>query len=79
MTDEELREAIRDANNDVDSLSSSPPKGPLPQEEVSRREMVLLRQMTLYKIEDAKEHNRKDLERFNTEIYDLITALVKSH
>ena len=79
MTDKELQKAIRDANKDVKSLSSSPPSGPFPQHKVRRREMILLRQITLYKIEDAKKCKRKDLERFNTEIYDLITTFVKSH
>jgi len=79
MTDKELQEAIRNANKDVKSLSSSPPSGPFPQREVRHREMILLRQMTLYKIENAKKCKRKDLERFNTEIYDLITTFVKSH
>jgi hypothetical protein len=79
MTDKELQEAIDDANKDVRSLSSSPPSGPFPQHEVTRREVILLRQLTLYKIEDAKKCRRKDLERFNTEIYNLVTPLVKPH
>jgi hypothetical protein len=78
MTNKELQEAIKDATDDVKSLSSSPSSGPFPQHEVTRREMILLRQLTLYKIGDAKKYRRKDLERFNTEIYNLMTALVKS-
>ena len=78
MTNKELREAIKDATDDVKDLSSSPPSGPFPQHEVTRREMILLRQLTLFKIEDAKKCKRKDLERFNTEIYNLMTAFVKS-
>ena len=79
MTNKELREAIKDTTDDVKNLSSSPRNGPFPQHEVTRREMILLRQLTLYKIEDAKKCKRKDLERFNSEIYNLITAFVKSH
>jgi len=79
MTDKELQEAIRDANKDIDGLSSSPPSGPFPQHEVKRREMILLRQLTLYKLEDARKHNQKSLEHFNTEIYSLMTSFVKSH
>ena len=79
MTNKELQKAIEDATDDVKSLSSSPPSGPFPQHEVTRREMILLRQLTLFKIEDAKKCKRGYLERFNTEIYDLITAFVKSH
>lgn len=77
MTNKELQKAINDAIDDVKNLSSSPPSGPFPQHEVTRREMILLRQLTLYKIEDAKKCKRKDLERFNTEIYNLMTAFVK--
>jgi len=79
MTNKELQKAIKHATGDVKSLSSSPRSGPFPQPEVRRREMILLRQLTLYKIEDAKKCRRRDLERFNTEIYDLITTFVKSH
>ena len=63
MTNKELQKAIKDATDDVRSLSSSRPSGPLPQHEVTRREMILLRELTLYKIEDAKKCRRKDLER----------------
>lgn len=79
MTNKELQKAIKEATDDVKSLSSSPPSGPLPQHEVTRREMILLRQLTLFKIEDAKKCKRKDLECFNTEIYNLMTAFVESH
>ena len=79
MTDEELQEAIKDAENDVKSLSSPPPSGPLPEHEVRRREIILLRQLTAYKIVDAKKESRKDLEHLNTLIYDLMTSFVKSH
>jgi hypothetical protein len=79
MTNKELEKAIKEATDDVKNLSSSLPSGPFPQHEVTRREMILLRQLTLFKIGDAKKSKRKDLERFNTEIYNLITAYVKSH
>ena len=61
MTDEELQEAIKDANKDLDILHSLPLSGPLPQHEVWRREMILLRQLTAYKIEDAIKQGKKDL------------------
>jgi hypothetical protein len=79
MTNKELQKAIKHATDDVKSLSSSPLSEPFPPHEVTRREMILLRQLTLYKIEDAKKCKRKDLERFNTEIYDLMTAFVKAY
>jgi cytochrome b involved in lipid metabolism len=78
MTNKELQKAIKDATDEIRNLSSSPASGPFPQHEVTRREMILLRQLTLLKIEDAKKCKRKDLECFNTEIYDLMTAFVKS-
>ncbi|MCD6453046.1 MAG: hypothetical protein J7K77_02015 [Dehalococcoidales bacterium] len=74
MTDEELQKAIEDAENNVKGLSSPPPSGPLPEQEVRRREMVLLRQLTLYKIVDAKRQNKKGLELLNTAIYGLMVA-----
>jgi len=43
------------------------------------REMILLRQLTLYKIADAKKQNKKDLELFNTAIYGLMASFVKSY
>ena len=79
MKDEELQEGIKDANNDIDSLSLSPPSGPLPQHEVRRREVILLRQLTAYKIEDAKNKGDRQSELFNTAIYDLMTSFVKSY
>ena len=79
MPNKELQRAIKDATDDVKNLSSSPSSGLFPQNEVRHREMILLRQLTLYKIEDAKKRKRKDLDRFNSEIYNLITAFVKSH
>ena len=78
MTNKDLEKAIKHATDDVKNLSSSPRSGPFPQQEVRRREIILLRQLTLYKIEDARKCKRKDLERFNSEIYNLITAFVKS-
>jgi len=47
MTNEELQEAIKDANKDIEALSLSPPSRPFPSHEVRRREAILLRQITL--------------------------------
>lgn len=79
MTDEELQEAIKEANNDIRSLSAPRPSGPLPEPEVRRREAILLRQLTLYKIEDARIQNKKDIEVFNTALYALLTSFVRSY
>lgn len=77
MTDEELQAAIQDVN---ESMANWPrPKQPLPPHEVRRREMVLLSQLTLYKIEDARKQNDKNLEFFNTAIYGLLTSFFESY
>ena len=72
MTDEELQEALEDATNDISNLSR--PTRPLPQHVVSRREIILLRQLILYQIKDAKKREMGNLERFNSDLYNLITA-----
>ena len=77
MTDEELQEAIKVAEDDVKGLSKSLLNGPFPEHEVRRREMILLRQLTLYKIYDARKQGKKDLERLNTAIYGLMTSFLK--
>ena len=79
MTDEELQEAIKDVENDVKSLSLSRPSGPFPQHEVKRREIILLRPLTLYKIEEARKQGNKELELLNTALYGLMTSFVESH
>jgi hypothetical protein len=80
MTDEELQQAIQDANEALNSLTSPHQyRGPFPQLEVRRREIILLRQLTAYKIQDAREQGEKDLELFNTEIYRLMTSFLESY
>ncbi len=77
MTDKELKNAIKEANEALDALS--PPSGPLSAGEVRFREMVLLRQLTLYKIEDTRKQDRKDLELLNIEVYNLMNSFVHSY
>ena len=77
MTDEELQEEIQDVREIRDNLPR--PSAPLPQHDVRRREMLLLRELTLYKMEDAKKRNKKDLELLNTQIYDLIISFTESY
>lgn len=80
MTDDELQQAIKVANEALDSLSSPHQyKGPFPQQEVTRREIILLRQVTAYKILDAREQGEKHLELFNTDIYDAMTSFLESY
>jgi len=79
MTDTELQRAIQDANETLRSLSSPcQSREPLPEHEVRRREVILLRQVTVYKILDARERGGKDLELFNTAIYDMMTSFLES-
>jgi hypothetical protein len=79
MTDEELQQAIQDANEALNSLTSPHQyKGPFPEHEVRRREIILLRQVTAYKIQDAREQGKKGLELVNTEIYRLMTSFLES-
>ncbi len=78
MTNKELQEAIKDAENDLKGLSSSLTNEPFPQHEVRHREIILLRPITLYKIQEARKQRNKELELFNTAIFDLMTAFVKS-
>ncbi len=80
MTEDELEQTIQDANEALDSLTRPHQyKGPFPQHEVRRREIILLRQVTAYKIQDAREQGKKDLELFNTKIYRLMTSFLESY
>lgn len=79
MSDNELQQAIQDANEALNSLTSPhQSKEPFPQHEVTRREIILLRQVTAYKILEAREQGEKDLELFNTDIYDAMTFFLES-
>ena|GEM_PF-1873505 len=80
MTDEELQQAIQDVNEALNSLAGPNQfEGPFPQYEIKRREIILLRQVTVYKILEAREKREKHLELFNTEIYDAMTSLLQSY
>jgi len=80
MTEDELQQAIQDANEALDSLTGpSQYKAPFPEHEVRRREIILLRQVTAYKILEAREKGEKHLELFNTDIYDAMTSFLESY
>jgi len=80
MTDEELQQAIEDSNEALSSLSSPhQSREPLSEHEVRRREIILLRQVTAYKILRAREQGGKDLELFNRAIYDAMTSFIDSY
>ena len=79
MTDRELQEAIQEANEALDSLTPHQSNEPFPEYEVRRREIILLRQVTAYKILEAREQDKKDLELFHTEIYRSMTSLLESY
>lgn len=53
MTYKELEKAIRAISQELRAVPR--PAGPLPDSEVKRRELILLKQVTLYKIWDAKK------------------------
>ncbi len=42
-------------------------------------EIILLRPLTLYKIEEARKQGNKELELLNTAIYGLIASFLKSY
>ena len=80
MTEDELQQAIKVANEALDSLTIPHQfKKPFPQHEVRRREIILLRQVTAYKILEAKEQGEKGSELFHTDIYDVMTSFLESH
>lgn len=79
MTNKELKLAIKKANEDIDSLSRNMPPGPFPEAEVRRREMILLKQMTLYKIVRARKQKDKVKEFFNIALYRLMTSFLESY
>jgi len=80
MTDEQLKQAIQDANKALNGLTSPHQfEHPFPKYEVRRREIILLRQVTAYKILEARGQGEKDLELFNTAIYDAMTSFLNSY
>jgi anti-sigma-K factor RskA len=80
MSDDELQKAIQDANEALNSLTSPyKSKEPFPEHEVRRREIILLRQVTAYKILRARGQGEKDLELFNIAIYDAMTSFLESY
>jgi hypothetical protein len=80
MSDDELQQAIQDANEALKSLTSPhQSKEPFPEREVRRREIILLRQVTAYKILKARERGEKHLEHFNAAIYDAMASFLESY
>ena len=79
MTDEELQKLIKEASSDIDSLSSSPPGKPLPENERRRKEILLIKKEILGKIKEARENNEKDKELDNIIFYGLLTSMGEKH
>jgi len=77
MKNEELRNAIEDVYKERRNLPQ--PTGPLPEHEVIRRELLLLKQAILYRIEEARKQNKKKREMFNIELYGLINSFLESY
>ena len=70
MTDEELEAAIERAIEARRKLT--PLKEPPSEEEIFRRELILLRQQVLYEIQDAREFDDERSERLHIAIYRVI-------
>jgi hypothetical protein len=77
MTNKELKKAFRDMQEEVNNLPRS--AEPLPEDEVRRRELILLKQVILRKIADAKKQKERQKELFNIGLYGLITSFLESY
>lgn len=73
MSDEELTKAIECVEKEITDLPR--PDGPLPRDEVTRRELLLFRQATLYNILRARNQKQKDVEMFSIEVYNVLKPL----
>ena len=74
MTDEELEKAIQEVSESLDNL-------PEPDEHTPRhrREVLLLKKRTLFKIKEAKEKGNPSQELHNSVYYSLITSWGEKH
>ncbi|MEW6456866.1 MAG: hypothetical protein AB1410_09180 [Acidobacteriota bacterium] len=52
-------------------------KGPFTESAIRQRELILMKQQVLYKIEDAKLRKNKVEESFNLELYTIINKYLK--
>ena len=79
MTDQELQQAIQDAEEAAFSLIRLPkPEVPFSRRERIRREVIVWRQMTAYKIQKAREQGESDLELLHTAIYGIMTSFLEA-
>ena len=74
MNSEEIRRELEDVLKDINNWSG--PKGPLPNHEIRRRELILWKQAILYKIEDAKINKDRKVEDFNIELLQMINSML---
>jgi len=54
-------------------------RGPFTNEAISFRTLILIKQYTLYKIQDARKEKDKKKEAFNLEICKIIDRYLKKH
>lgn len=76
MTNKQIKAELRSVLKEMDNWHA--PKGPLPPDEVRRRELILWSQGVLYGIEDAKKKRDKVKEAFHTVIFCLIKSFLGS-
>ena len=74
MTDEELEKTIQEVSESLDNL-------PEPDEHTPRhrREMLLLKKKTLFKIKEAKKKGNSSQELRNSVYYSLLTSWGEKH
>lgn len=77
MSDGDLRKAVECVEKEITDLPR--PDGPLPRDEVTRRELLLFRQATLYNIQRARKQNEKNVEMFHIEVYTALRAFSQSY
>jgi len=77
MTNKEIRKELEKTYKEMGRwprLNSSL-KGPVPKNEVERRETVLKLQQILYRIQDARKERNKSEENFNLAFYYLLKSM----
>ena len=77
MTDEDLKKAIQEVSEELDSLPKSDDS--LSGEERKSKHVLLLKKETLDKIKVAREKNDKDQELHNIMVYGLLTSWGDKH
>ncbi|MDI6760593.1 MAG: hypothetical protein QMD05_07170 [Candidatus Brocadiaceae bacterium] len=74
MTKKEIERELERVYKEMKSWSEINKRlnGVVPKEEILRRELILLLQQILYRIEDAKKEGNKNKEYFNSDLFKVI-------